>query len=95
MERAAEFRAKAVLLQAATQSSVSRQAIVGAHPHVSSGKVEALAGGDVAEVYSLGNFLFDQNADRSSGLLLEVRVFEQGTVFLRVMPLPNFFEMAK
>lgn len=32
MERAAEFRAKAVLLQAATQSSVSRQAIVGAHP---------------------------------------------------------------
>jgi len=70
-------------------------AIVGAHPHVSSGKVEALAGGDVAEVYSLGNFLFDQDADRSSGSLLEVRVFEQGTMFLRLMALPNFFEMAK
>lgn len=69
--------------------------IVGAHPHMSSGKVEALAGGDVAEVYSLGNFLFDQDADRSSGSLLEVRVFEQGNIFLRLMPLPNFFEMAK
>ena len=55
----------------------------------------ALGGGDVAEVYSLGNFLFDQSAARSSGVLVEMRVFEQGTVFMRAIPLPNFFDMGK
>ena len=44
--------------------------------------------------YSLGNFLFDQSAARASGALVEMRIFEQGTVFMRNIPLPNFFDMA-
>ena len=57
--------------------------------------VTALAGGDVAEFYSLGNFLFDQSAARSSGAMVELRVFEQGTIFMRAIPLPNFFDMGR
>lgn len=70
-------------------------AIVGAHPHVASKDVAALGGGDVGQVYSLGNFLFDQGAARSSGQLVELRVFEQGTVFMRTIALPNLFDLAK
>lgn len=70
----------------------SVSAVVGAHPHVSSGRLEISAGGDVLSVYSLGNFLFDQRADRSSGALLELRLFGQGTFFARLIPLPNLFE---
>ena len=70
-------------------------AIIGAHPHVASDGIATLAGGDVAEVYSLGNFLFDQSAARSSGAMVELRVFEQGTIFMRKIPLPNFFDMGR
>jgi poly-gamma-glutamate capsule biosynthesis protein CapA/YwtB (metallophosphatase superfamily) len=70
-------------------------AIVGGHPHVSSEAIVPLAGGDVAEIYSLGNFLFDQSAERSSGSMLELRVFAQGTIFTRLIPLPNYFEMGR
>jgi AmmeMemoRadiSam system protein B len=73
----------------------SVSAIIGAHPHVASGGVIALAGGDVAEIYSLGNFLFDQSAERSSGMMIEIRVFAQGTIFMRMIPLPNFFDMGR
>ena len=73
----------------------SVSAIIGAHPHVASAGVTALGGGDVAEVYSLGNFLFDQSASRASGALVEMRIFEQGTVFMRNIPLPNFFDMRR
>lgn len=69
--------------------------IVGGHPHVASGAILPLGGGDTAEVYSLGNFLFDQSADRASGSLLEIRVFAQGTVFSRLIALPNYFDMAR
>jgi poly-gamma-glutamate capsule biosynthesis protein CapA/YwtB (metallophosphatase superfamily) len=73
----------------------SVSAIIGGHPHVASSGVTALAGGEVGEVYSLGNFLFDQSAARSSGMMVELRVFEQGTVFMRTIPLPNFFDMGR
>ncbi len=69
--------------------------IVGAHPHVASAGLTALGGGDALMAYSLGNFLFDQTAVRSSGAMLELRAFAQGTVFARLIPLPNFFDMAK
>jgi len=69
--------------------------VVGGHPHVASGAILPLGGGDAAEVYSLGNFLFDQSAGRASGSLLEVRVFAQGTVFCRLIALPNYFDMAR
>ena len=69
--------------------------IAGGHPHVASDKLTTAAGGETIEAYSLGNFLFDQTADRSSGALLELRVFKQGTVFARLIPLPNLFDLAK
>jgi AmmeMemoRadiSam system protein B len=73
----------------------SVSAIIGGHPHVASSGVVALGGGDVGEVYSLGNFLFDQTADHSSGMLVEIRVFDQGTIFMRTIPLPNLFDMGR
>ena len=69
-------------------------AIVGAHPHRSSSGIAALAGGDAAMLYSLGNFLFDQGGDKASGALAEITVFEQGTLFLRQVPLPNLYDLA-
>ena len=72
----------------------SVSAIVGGHPHVASAGLKAPAGGEMLELYSLGNFLFDQTAGRSSGSMLEVRVFEQGTFFARSIPLPNLFDTA-
>jgi poly-gamma-glutamate synthesis protein (capsule biosynthesis protein) len=80
------------LAGALRQSGVSL--IVGAHPHQAYTRVEALAGGETAVAYSLGNFLFDQFSDRASGAILEVRFFPQGTFFARLVPMPNFYEMA-
>jgi poly-gamma-glutamate synthesis protein (capsule biosynthesis protein) len=68
--------------------------IAGAHPHQAYQRVEALAGGETAVAYSLGNFLFDQFSDRASGAILEVRFFPQGTFFARLVPMPNFYEAA-
>jgi len=69
--------------------------VVGAHPHVTDGRLVAEAGGDMLVLHSLGNFIFDQSAARASGALLEVRLFEQGTFFARTVPLPNLFDLAK
>ena len=69
--------------------------IAGAHPHVADGRLATLGGGETLMAYSLGNFLFDQPAATASGTLLEVRVFEQGTVFARLIELPNLFDLAK
>lgn len=70
-------------------------AIVGAHPHVAGAGIFAHGGGDVAVAYSLGNFLFDQTADVASGAVAELWVYPQGTVFLRQLPLPNLFAIAR
>jgi AmmeMemoRadiSam system protein B len=70
-------------------------AIVGAHPHVASQGLEALAGGDTLQAYSLGNFIFDQSAPRASGALLEIRSFRQGSFFARLLPLPNLFDLGR
>lgn len=65
--------------------------IVGAHPHVAGGGLERVSGSTLS-AFSLGNFVFDQTAKRASGSLLEVRVFDQGTFFARLIPIPNFFD---
>lgn len=70
-------------------------ALVGGHSHVASTTLEALSGGDTLMAYSLGNFVFDQSADRASGALLEIRSFAQGTFFARLLPLPNLFETGR
>ena len=69
--------------------------IAGAHPHLADGRLTTLGGGETVMAYSLGNFLFDQTAATASGSLLELRVFAQGTVFARLVALPNLFDLAK
>jgi AmmeMemoRadiSam system protein B len=68
--------------------------IVGVHPHVTAVDLDLLGGGQALSIYSLGNFLFDQSSPRASGSVLEVRVFDQGTFFARLVPIPNFFDNA-
>jgi poly-gamma-glutamate capsule biosynthesis protein CapA/YwtB (metallophosphatase superfamily) len=80
------------LIDALRQAAVSL--IVGAHPHVASGRLQALAGGESLLAYSLGNFLFDQPGAESSGAVLEVRFFPQGTFFARLIPISNFYDQA-
>ena len=70
-------------------------AIVGAHSHRASAGVAQLGGGDAAMIYSLGNFLFDQGADKASGALAEITVFDQGALFVRQVRLPNLFDLAR
>lgn len=69
--------------------------VVGDHSHQASAGVEAVAGGASQMVFSLGNLLFDQSSPRGSGALLEVRVFKQGTVAARVIPVGNMFEVGR
>ncbi|THD76265.1 AmmeMemoRadiSam system protein B [Thalassobius vesicularis] len=69
--------------------------VIGAHPHAASTDLRALGGGDTVVLHSLGNFLFDQLPPHSSGALAEVRVFPQGTVFVRQLPLPHLFELTQ
>ncbi len=77
---------------AAEFAEVGLPLIVGAHPHRACTALSLVAGPKTLSAYSLGNFLFDQNSSRSSGAILEVRLFRQGTVFARLIPIPNFFE---
>ncbi|MEQ1770330.1 MAG: AmmeMemoRadiSam system protein B [Devosia sp.] len=69
--------------------------VVGAHAHRASPVITPMAGGRGMMLYSLGNFLFDQSESRGSGELLELRVFRQGTIAARLVPLPNLFELGK
>jgi AmmeMemoRadiSam system protein B len=67
-------------------------AVIGAHSHQASERVE-LSLGQMPWVFSLGNFVFDQRADRASGAMVELRIFERGTVAMRLVPIPNLFEL--
>ncbi len=69
--------------------------IVGAHSHQASPAIEPLSGGSAQMVYSLGNLLFDQSSPRGSGALLEMRVFKQGTVAARLIPVANVFDLTR
>jgi poly-gamma-glutamate capsule biosynthesis protein CapA/YwtB (metallophosphatase superfamily) len=89
---AAPGRRERDLMQALHRAAVPL--IVGVHPHVAAPQPHLLGGGQTLSVYSLGNFLFDQDSRRASGMLLEVRVFDQGTFFARPVPIPNFLESA-
>jgi len=70
-------------------------AIIGAHPHAASEGLRAISGGDTVILHSLGNFLFDQMPPEASGALAEIRTFRQGTIFLRQLPLPPLYSVAK
>jgi poly-gamma-glutamate capsule biosynthesis protein CapA/YwtB (metallophosphatase superfamily) len=91
-----------VLVPDERQRKLSRQLgarrvslIVGAHPHVADQRLVCADDCKVVVAHSLGNFLFDQGARHASGSLLEIRVFEQGTVFARLVPIPNYFDRAR
>ena len=66
--------------------------VVGAHSHTASRRVLVAGPSGALMVGSLGNFLFDQHAPRSRGALLEMRIFRQGTIAGRLIPLPNLYE---
>ena len=70
-------------------------AVIGAHPHVASPRIETLGGGETVLLPSLGNFLFDQTGRQVSGAVVELWTFPQGTVFLRRRALPNLFDIAR
>ncbi len=74
------------------QSAVSL--VIGVHPHSAASALDLLDGGGGISVHSLGNFIFDQTSRVASGSFLEVRVFEHGTYFARLVPHLNFFEAA-
>ena len=59
--------------------------VVGAHPHVADYEIELTANTGPAVAYTLGNFLFDESSKVASGAVLELRVFEQGTFFARII----------
>jgi AmmeMemoRadiSam system protein B len=62
------------------------EVIIGCHSH----RASPLSGTRKScRVFSLGNFLFDQNRQPVSGSLLEAVFFPQGTYFLKLHPLPN------
>lgn len=67
--------------------------VVGAHSHKASSAVEAPGEGDLQRVFSLGNLLFDQAGARASSALLEVRIFRQGTVATRLIPVANLYDL--
>ena len=46
-------------------------------------------------VASDGNLTFDHSGVAVSGSLVELRVFRQGTIALRIIPVPNLFESVK
>jgi len=69
--------------------------VVGDHSHQASTRVEPVASGASQMVFSLGNLLFDQSSPRGSGAVLEVRVFRQGTVAARLVPVGNMFEVGR
>jgi poly-gamma-glutamate synthesis protein (capsule biosynthesis protein) len=69
--------------------------VVGAHPHRASRRIELLGGLDAVQVHSLGNFVFDQRATRSSGAVLQITQFAQGTRALRLIAIPDVFELGQ
>ncbi|MGP8050323.1 MAG: AmmeMemoRadiSam system protein B [Desulfobaccales bacterium] len=64
------------------------EVVIGCHSH-RAGRLEGTRRS--CRIFSLGNFLFDQESPRVSGVLLEAVFFPQGTYFLKVHPLNNLF----
>ncbi len=68
--------------------------VVGAHPHRASPRLERLGTRGALLAYSLGNFIFDQRGSAVSGAILQVTVFEPGTIFARLVPAPSVNDLA-
>jgi AmmeMemoRadiSam system protein B len=70
-------------------------ALIGAHSRRAFSRAEVRAGGALQSVFSMGKLISDQTGVDISGALVEMRGFRQGTVALRVIPIPNFAEIFK
>ena len=81
------------LAQAEDLHACGVRLLIGAHSHQAAPRPLALRGGDYAMVYSLGNLLFDQPSAKGTGALLELRIFAQGTMAVRLIPMPNLYDM--
>jgi poly-gamma-glutamate capsule biosynthesis protein CapA/YwtB (metallophosphatase superfamily) len=66
--------------------------VIGVHPHFATAALTLEGGTRGLSIFSLGNFIFDQGHRASSSELLEVRVFDQGTFFVRIVGMKNWFE---
>ena len=66
------------------------EVIIGCHSH-RAGHLQATR--KSCRVFSLGNFLFDQDTPRVSGMLLEAVFFPPGTYFLKLHPLKNLYHL--
>ncbi len=66
--------------------------VIGCHSH-RTGRMEGTR--KSFRIFSLGNFLFDQDNPRVSGILLEAVFFPQGTCFLKVRPLKNLYRIPR
>ncbi|HEY9074362.1 MAG TPA: AmmeMemoRadiSam system protein B, partial [Desulfobaccales bacterium] len=66
------------------------EVIIGCHSH-RAGHLQATR--KSCQVFSLGNFLFDQDTPRVSGMLLEAAFFPPGTYFLKLHPLKNLYHL--
>jgi AmmeMemoRadiSam system protein B len=73
---------------AALLEELGVEVIIGCHSHRAS-PLEVSP--KSCRVFSLGNFLFDQDKPQTSGVLLEAVFFPQGTYFLKVHPLNNLY----
>ncbi|MCF7845836.1 MAG: AmmeMemoRadiSam system protein B [Candidatus Peribacteraceae bacterium] len=62
--------------------------IIGSHSHRAS---ELKCDLDFCQIFSLGNFIFDQPWDYTSGKILEIDFFENGNYFLKTHGIPNFY----
>jgi len=65
------------------------EVVIGCHSH-RAGHLEGTLRS--CRIFSLGNFLFDQDSPRVSGILLEAVFFPQGTYFLKVHSLNNLYK---
>ena len=75
-------------LVAARLAAKGVELIIGSHSHRATGLT---ATKDCCQVFSLGNFIFDQRRPEASGAILEVIFFPSGTYFLRLHPLGNLY----
>jgi AmmeMemoRadiSam system protein B len=65
------------------------EVIIGCHSH----RAGSLTGTRKScRIFSLGNFLFDQEGPQTSGVLLEATFFPQGTYFLKVHRINNLYQ---
>lgn len=68
------------------------EVVIGSHSHKAG---EYFCSGNGCAVYSLGNFIFDQDFENASGQLLKIVLDGEGKIDLQIIPHENFFRVIK